>query len=310
MYNILYNEHRYTTKVNPSGVEILKTIIIDAHAKINLSLDVLGKKENGYHELSMIMQSISLKDIVTIRQLEDDDNNIYIKCNRPEVPTDHRNIVYNAFKIVSRKYNISRSIEVDIEKNIPISGGLAGGSTNAAAVLKGLNKLWNLELTQKELMEIGVEIGADVPFCIMGGTALSEGIGEKLTPLRPFKDKLILLANPGVEVSTADVYKNLNLTSLNNRPDIKKIISAIEEDDTILLAKNMKNVLESVTTKIYPQIEDIKTQMIDCGAIGSLMSGSGATVFGIFENKEKLENCKLKLEKTIQTVIIAKTMEV
>ena len=288
----------------------MKTIIVDAHAKINLSLDVLGKKESGYHELSMIMQEISLKDIVTIRQLDDDDNNIYIKCNRQEVPIDHRNIVYDAFKLITRKFNINKSIEVHIEKNIPISGGLAGGSTNAAAVLKGLNDIWNLKLTQKELMEIGVEIGADVPFCIMGGTALSEGIGEKLTPLTPFRDKLLLLANPGIEVSTGDVYKNLDLANLSNRPDIKKIISAIENDDTELLAKNMKNVLESVTIKMYPQIEDIKMQMLNFGAVGSLMSGSGATVFGIFENKENLETCKLQLQKTLKTVIGAKTMGV
>ena len=285
----------------------MKTIIIDAHAKINLSLDVLGKRENGYHDLSMIMQQIALKDIVTIKQLDDDENNIYITCNRLEVPTDHRNIVYDAFKLLSKEYNISKSIEVNIEKNIPISGGLAGGSTDAAAVLKGLNNLWSLKLTQDELMELGVKIGADVPFCIMGGTALSEGIGEELTPLTPFKGKLVLLANPGIEVSTADVYKNLNLANLNNRPDIKKIISVIENDDTRLLAKNMKNVLESVTIKMHPQIEDIKKQMINCGAIGSLMSGSGATVFGIFEDEEKLEICKSQLEEKLKTVISTMT---
>lgn len=281
----------------------MKTIKIDAHAKINLSLDVLGRRENGYHELSMIMQEISLKDIVIIKELDDDNNNIEIKCSRKEVPTDNKNIVYDAFKLMAKKYNIDKSVSIYIEKNIPISGGLAGGSTDAAAVLKGLNKLWKLDLTQKELMEIGVQIGADVPFCIMGGTALSEGIGEKLTSLSPFKDKLLLLINPDIEVSTEYVYKNLDLDNLADRPDIKNIISFIEQDDVEELSRNMKNVLESVTIKKHPEIAKLKDKMLDCGALGSLMSGSGATVFGIFDCVETLNKCKIELEKTMETVI-------
>ncbi len=281
----------------------MKTIKIDAYAKVNLSLDVLGRKENGYHELSMIMQQISLKDIVTIKEINDNNNKVEIKCNQEKVPTDEKNIVYSAFKLLSKKYNVDKSISIYIEKNIPISGGLAGGSTDAAAVLKGLNQLWELGLTQGELMDIGVEIGADVPFCIMGGTALSEGIGEKLTPITPFKDILLLLANPDIEVSTEYVYKNLDLENLKDRPDIKKIISYIEQGDTKKLSKNMKNVLESVTIKKYHEIADIKADMMNCGALGSLMSGSGATVFGIFDNDETLNRCKKELEKKMKTVI-------
>lgn len=282
----------------------MKTIKIDAYAKVNLSLDVLGKRENGYHELSMIMQEISLKDIVTLKEVNNNNNNnIEIKCNRKEVPTDERNIVYNAFKLMSKKYNIDKSISIYIEKNIPISGGLAGGSTDAAAVLKGLNQLWNLGLTKEELMKIGVEIGADVPFCIMGGTALSEGIGEKLTPIAPFKDKLLLLVNPDIEVSTEYVYKNLDLKKLVDRPDIKSIISFIEQDDIEGLSRNMKNVLESVTIKKHSEIAEIKESLINFGALGSLMSGSGATVFGIFDSEETLNRCKTEIEKTMKTVI-------
>lgn len=282
---------------------MLKTIKIDAHAKVNLSLDVLRRKENGYHELSMIMQEISLRDVVTIKEIDDNNNTVEISCDRKEVPIDERNIVHSAFKLMSKRYNIDKSVSIFIEKNIPISGGLAGGSTDAAAVLKGLNELWNLGLSKEELMEIGVEIGADVPFCIMGGTALSEGIGEKLTALRPFKDKLLLLVNPGIEVSTQDVYKNLDLSNLKDRPDIKKIISFIEKDDEKELSKNMKNVLESVTIKKHREILDIKEKIMSCGALGSLMSGSGATVFGIFDNEETLNKCKDELEKTMKMVI-------
>lgn len=282
---------------------MLKTIKVDAHAKINLSLDVLGRKENGYHELSMIMQEISLKDIITIKELDDNNNDIQIECNNKQVPTDHKNIVYDAFKLIAKKHNINKSVNVYIEKNIPISGGLAGGSTDAAAVLKGLNELWKLNLTREELMDIGVQIGADVPFCIMGGTALSEGIGEKLTSLPTFKDKLLLLVNPDIEVSTEYVYKNLDLKNLEDRPDIENIISLIEQDDVVELSKNMKNVLESVTIKKHSKIGKLKEKMIECGALGSLMSGSGATVFGIFDCAETLDKCKTELEKTMDTVI-------
>lgn len=285
----------------------MNRIKLDAYAKINLSLDVLGKKENGYHELSMIMQQIDLKDTVTITELPEQ-NKVIINSNNPKVPLDNTNIVYKAWEILSNKYSINKGVCIDIQKNIPLAGGLAGGSTDAAAVLKGLNKLWDLKLTDKELMEISLEIGSDIPFCIMGGTALAEGIGEKLTSLKPLLNKHILIANPGIEVSTAYVYKNLNLKEVKERPNIQNIIRYIEKDDLNSLAKEMKNVLETVTIDKYPIINGIKSDMIEEGAIGSLMSGSGATVFGIFDDEDKLKFCKQKLEEKIETVIATKTI--
>lgn len=285
----------------------MKKIKLDAYAKINLSLDVLGKRENGYHELSMIMQQIDLKDIISITEISEQ-NKIIINSNNPRVPLDSTNIVYKAWEILSNRYDINKGVCIDIQKNIPLAGGLAGGSTDAAAVLKGLNEIWNLRLADKELMNISLEIGSDIPFCIMGGTALAEGIGEKLTPLKSFAGKYILIANPGVEVSTAYVYKNLDLKSIKERPNIKNIIEYIEKDNIQSLAKEMKNVLETVSIDKYPIINEIKSDMIDKGAIGSLMSGSGATVFGIFDDKDKLNYCKKNLEEKIETVIATKTI--
>lgn len=286
----------------------MKTITLDAYGKINLSLDVLERQSDGYHKLKMIMQEIALKDVITIREVSGNDGRIKLTSNNTKVPTDETNIVHKAITLLSEKFNIDKNIEVYIEKNIPISAGLAGGSTDAAAVLKGLNEIWSLKLSQEELMDLGLVLGADVPFCIIGGTALSEGIGEKLTPLKPFKDKLILLANPGVSVSTGHVYKSLDLENLKVRPDIEKILSYIENDDTRSLAKDMENVLESVTIGVYPRIEKLKVEMKNCGALGSLMSGSGATVFGIFDDMEKLKKCKARLEKDLETVIATRTI--
>lgn len=284
----------------------MKKITINAHAKVNLSLDVLRRKENGYHELEMIMQQISLKDIVTIT--ETNKNTIEIKCNNPNVPTDHKNIAHRAASVISERYNKNTGLVIDIEKNIPVSAGLAGGSTNAAAVLVGLNEIWNLQLTTQELMAIGLELGADIPFCIMGGTALAEGIGEKLTPLPSFKNKHLLLVNPDISVSTADVYKSLDIDNIKNRPQTELLIEAIERDDQYTVAKNMKNVLESVTIEQLPIISEIKEMMIEQGAIGSLMSGSGATVFGIFETHSQLEKCKTQIEKQFKTTIATTTI--
>lgn len=286
----------------------MESIRLDAHAKINLSLDVLERQSDGYHKLKMIMQEIDLKDRISIKVLSGNDARINLKSNETRLPTDETNIVYRAASLIYEEFDINKNIEIYIEKNIPISAGLAGGSTDAAATLKGLNKLLDLKLTRRELMDLGLKLGADVPFCLLGGTALSEGIGEILTPLRAFSDKLILLANPGVGVSTANVYKRLDLENLDERPDIDKIISSIESGDLLKLSKDMKNVLESVTIEVYPQIEKIKVQMINCGALGSLMSGSGATVFGIFDDEKKLKECRDKLKGQVETVITTRTI--
>jgi len=189
-----------------------------------------------------------------------------------------------------------------------VAAGLAGGSANAAATLKGLNKLWNLNLTEAELMDIGVHIGADVPFCIMGGTALAKGIGEKLEKLDSFKDHMLLLANPGIEVTSSHVYSLLDIEKIIKKPNTDMLLKAIHEDDLYTVSKNMVNVLEQVTCSEYKEIEKIKEDMLSCGALGSLMSGSGPTVFGFFDDEDKLYNCKRILEKRIEKVFIARTI--
>ncbi len=283
----------------------MRMIKINAYAKINLSLDVLKRRSDGYHELRMIMQQLELKDIITIKQIEE---GIKIESNNPNVPTDSSNLVYKAWDILCKKFDVyNNGIHINIEKNIPISAGLAGGSSNAAAVLTGLNKLWDLRLNLQELMEIGLEIGADVPYCLMGGTALAEGVGEKLTQINNFNHNYILLANPGVAVSTAYVFKSLDLDSIDKHPDTEGIISAIKSNDLGFAANNMVNLLETVTIKEYPIIKDIKETMRRYGALGSLMSGSGPTVFGIFENDKDMRECKEKLSKTTDIVIATKT---
>jgi len=283
----------------------MSNIKIDAHAKINLSLDVLRKREDGYHDLKMIMQQISLKDVIT---LEDRDADVIIESNSSDIPLDSSNLVYKAYRLLADMYNIKKGIYIHIQKNIPVAAGLAGGSTDAAAVLKGLNELWNLNLTKKELMDIGVNVGADVPYCLMGGTALAEGIGEKLTPLKSFSGKLILLANPNIPVSTAHVFKNLKLNDIKEHPNTESLLRSIDKGDTNFLAKNMGNVLETITLKEHPILNDIKKYMLEHGALGSLMSGSGPTVFGIFENESDIKKCKDSLSNRIKTVIMTKTV--
>lgn len=284
----------------------MEELIIEAYGKVNLALDVIRKRNDGYHDINTIMQQIDLKDIVTIKDRE---KGIKIECNNPEVPVDSSNLVYTAWEKMKEKAKIDRGVHIIIEKNIPVASGLAGGSTDAAAVLKGLNKLWKLNFSKKELMDIGVSIGADVPYCIMGGTALAEGIGEKLKILKSFSNKLILLANPGISVSTAHVYNSLRLDKIEKSPDMDMLVQAVENDDIYTLAKNMGNVLEQVTVEEFSQIKTIKEDMIRYGALGSLMSGSGPTVFGLFDDEKKLVKCKEYLEKKVAKVIITKTIE-
>lgn len=284
----------------------MKEIVMESYGKINLGLDILYKREDNYHEIKTIMQQISLSDTLIIREIKED---IELDCNNKELPLDSTNLVYHAWKKMQEKTGINKGIQINIHKRIPIAAGLAGGSSNAAAVLKGLNELWNLGLSEKELREIGVEIGADVPYCIMGGTALAEGIGEKLTKLKPFKDKNLLLINPGIGVSTAEVYNSLKLGN-QPRMDIKKIISFIEKDDIKSLADSITNIMEEVVIERNPIISEIKNDMLKYGALGSLMSGSGPTVFGLFDDLAQLEFCKEKLTSKYPkgVVLVAKTI--
>lgn len=261
----------------------MDSICVNARAKINLSLDVLGKREDGYHDVKMIMQSISLHDKVFLKLTDDKD--IRISCDKRWVPSNSDNIAYKAAKILIDKFNLQKGLDIKIVKNIPVAAGLAGGSADAAAVLKGLNEMLSLDLKQEELMEIGKTIGADVPFCVKGGTMLAEGIGEVLTEIEPLKNVDIVLVKPKFSVSTPWVYKNLNLEKITSRPDTDYIISLIEKRDLQNLGKKMVNVLEAVTIKKYEIIGEIKEKLVKLGAFGSMMSGSGPTVFGIFENR-------------------------
>lgn len=283
----------------------MEEIILDSFGKINIALDVLYKRDDGYHEIDTIMQQIDLKDTIILRNI---DNGIKIECNDDSIPLDETNLVYKAWEMIVEKTNVKRGIHIVIDKRIPVAAGLAGGSSNAATVLKGLNTLWDLNLSVEELMSIGSEIGADIPFCLLGGTAQAKGIGEKLTKIKSFRDKHILLANIGVPITSAYVYKNLDLRNINSRIDINSIVKSIEDDNIYEVANNMANILESVAVREYPEIDEVKKDMLRNGALGSLMTGSGPTVFGIFDDEEKLYRCKEVMEKKVKKVVITRTV--
>lgn len=285
----------------------MREIVLKSHGKINLGLDVLYKRDDGYHEINTIMQQIDLSDTLIIKENNKED--IVIKTDNKDLPLDSSNLIYKAWAKIKEKTGIKKGIEVVVEKNIPIAAGLAGGSSNAAAVLKGLNELWQLGLAEEDLQKIGLEIGADVPFCITGGTALAEGIGEKLTKLKSFKDINLLLVNPGMQILTAEVYASLRPNG-KRKMNIEKVIEFIENNDLYALAKSIVNVMEEVVIKKNPIILEIKEDLLDCGALCSLMSGSGPTVFGLFDDLEKLNFCKGKLTDKYSNgkVFIVKTI--
>lgn len=283
----------------------MDSLVLNANAKINLSLDVLGKRQDGYHEIRMIMQSISLHDEVFIGISKD---GVEVTCNKPWIPSGDKNIAYKAAALLMKKYQISKGVKIRINKNIPAAAGLAGGSTDAAAVLKGMNTLFSLGISNDELMILGKEIGADVPFCLMGGTALAEGIGEKLTCLSPLYDMSVVLVKPRISVSTAWVYSNLDLEKITSRPDTDFLVNAIEKKNILKLAQNMRNVLEDVTVSKYPVINEIKDVLVKNGALGSMMSGSGPTVFGIFEDKQSAKKAYSTLRNGKWECYIAETL--
>ncbi|MEE1029098.1 MAG: 4-(cytidine 5'-diphospho)-2-C-methyl-D-erythritol kinase [Agathobacter sp.] len=263
-------------------------ITLKALAKINLGLDVVRRREDGYHEVRMIMQTIHLYDRLNIRKIEG--NDIKIKTNLAFLPVNENNLVYKAGKLLMDEFNITQGVEVDLNKVIPVAAGMAGGSTDAAAMLYGINEMFELGLSRKDLMERGVKIGADVPYCIMRGTALAEGIGEELSSLPPMVKCPVLIAKPQISVSTKFVYENLKLDVNTPHPDIDKLISNIKKNDLKAIADSMGNVLETVTIPNYPIIADIKAHMMEHGAVGSMMSGSGPTVFGLFDDEETAQN--------------------
>lgn len=267
----------------------MEQIKLKSRAKINLSLDVIGKRSDGYHEVEMVMQQIDLYDNITINERNDNEIKIFTNCEY--IPKNSTNIAYKAADKLRNVLSICKGVDIHIDKHIPVAAGLAGGSSNAAAVLKGLNKLWSLGLSEKELMDIGVTIGADIPFCILGGTALAEGIGEKLTPIDSnIKNTWIVLAKPPVSVSTKEVYEGLNMSKIKNRPNTTKLINSIKKGNLYSVSNNMGNVLETVTEKKYSVITEIKRKMMEYNALGSMMSGSGPTVFGIYKNYERAKS--------------------
>lgn len=263
-------------------------IRVRAHGKINLALDVLRKREDGYHEVRMIMQSVGLYDnieIVNLGQSTTGKPEIEIETNLRYLPNNENNLAYKAALLLMEEFYISAHIRIKIKKMIPVAAGMAGGSADAAAVLKGVNKLFGLHLTNEELKKRGVTLGADIPYCIDGGTALSEGIGEILTPLSPMPQCIILLVKPPINVSTKLVYGKLDAANNEYHPDIDGMIEAIEAGNLLEMTNKMGNVLATVTEAEYPIITEIKNKMIELGALGSMMSGSGPTVFGIFNDR-------------------------
>lgn len=257
---------------------------LKAFGKINLALDVVGKREDGYHEVKMIMQTVQMYDYVIISKNRE--KGIRIQTNLSFLPTNENNLVYRAAKILMDEFGIEEGIDIKLDKFIPVSAGMGGGSSDAATVLMGINKMFGLGLKKHQLMERGLQLGADVPYCVLRGTCLAQGIGEKITTLPPMPNCYVALVKPSVTVSTRNVYENLNLDKLDQHPDISGMIREIKEQNLRGIADKMENVLETVTVIQYPVIEQIKESLKKDGAMNALMSGSGATVFGLFERRE------------------------
>ena len=271
---------------------------LKALAKINLGLDVLRRKEDGYHEVKMIMQTINLHDQIHMKKIEEDE--IKIRTNLYYLPNNENNLAYKAAKMLKDEFDLPGGVSINLKKVIPVAAGMAGGSSDAAAVLFGMNKMYGLKLSMQELMDRGVKLGADVPYCIMRGTALAEGIGEKLTKLPAMPKCHILIAKPPINVSTKFVYENLHANDLKpeDHPPVDTQIEALKEGNLEKLVANMGNVLERVTVPEYPVIDEIKKMMMDNGALGSMMSGSGPTVFGIFTSYTKAKEAYEKIEQS------------
>ena len=271
-------------------------ISLKALAKINLGLDVLGKREDGYHEVRMVMQTIHLYDRVEIKKTRSP--HIHVETNLYYLPVNEDNLVYRAAKLMKDEFQIKEGVRIVLQKFIPVAAGLAGGSSDAAAVLVGMNRIFNLGLKQNKLMELGLKIGADVPFCIMRGTALAEGIGEKLTALPPMPKCPVLIAKPAISVSTKAVYEGLKLYDGMEHPDIDGVMEGIQQKDLKGVASHMGNILETVTIPMYPVIEDFKKLMLENGALNAMMSGSGPTVFGLFPNEKEIRRAYEALKQS------------
>lgn len=268
---------------------------LKALAKINLGLDVIRKREDGYHQVRMIMQTIHLYDRIVLTRTKDSD--IKVETNLFFLPSNENNLVHKAAALLKDEFKIKDGVYINLKKHIPVSAGLAGGSSDAAAVLYGMNRMFQLGLSLSDLKERGVKIGADVPYCLMRGTALAEGIGEELTVLKSAPKCPVLIAKPAINVSTKSVYENLKLDGKMKHPNIDALMKDIERGDLKSLASNMGNVLETVTIPDYPVIAELKKEMIRLGALNAMMSGSGPTVFGLFEHVDQAKHAYKKMRE-------------
>ena len=281
----------------------MNTIQLDSFAKINLSLDVLEEREDGYHNIDTIMQLIDLKDVIEIECI--DQNECIIECNNQNIPLDHTNLVHKAWEALKKYTGIQQGIKVHIQKNIPVAAGLAGGSSNAAAVIKGLNEILGLNLSKEEMMEIGIGIGADVPYFFMGKTARATGVGNIFEEISPLKTEGVLIVNNGREISSKEVYEDIESSE---KSKIGKVVSAIENQDLNALRESAYNTMERVVFKKYPEIQEIKNRLLSLGADVVLMSGSGATVFAITNTLEKRNEIYEELKEDYPIVFKAKTI--
>ncbi len=308
-------------------------ITLEAYGKVNLALDVTGKREDGYHLVDMIMQTVGLHDTLEMKLIDgkkaDDDfgadksqgasidedgangagiskDGIILDCG-DGLPNDEGNLVYRAIKLMKDEYGLEGTVSVKLTKRIPIAAGMAGGSADAAAALKGVNRLFKLKLSDEELMRQGVKLGADIPYCIKGGTARCRGIGEIYDKLKPAPDAVILIAVPDIFVPTAEVYRGLKLNEATAHPDIEKMCASIEEGSLENMAELLGNVLETYTINAHPVIGQIKGSMIDAGALNALMSGSGPTVFGLFKEREQAVEAGRMLAQTYNLRVNAVT---
>ena len=271
-----------------------EAVVLQGNAKINISLDVLGKRPDGYHEVSMIMQSISLADEVVLQEAKD----ISLSVDVPGLEADSRNLAWRAAELVRQKCAISKGVAITLKKKIPLAAGLAGGSADAAAVLRGVNKLWQAGLTQQELLELGAQLGSDVPFCLLGGTRLATGRGTELEELPAMPDCGVVLAKLPVAVSTAWVYGHFAAAKVTQRPDLPALKTALQKGSLAGIASRLCNVLESVTISEHPEIQKLKEDMLRQGAMASLMSGSGPTVFALMENEEAAGDVAERLRRS------------
>ncbi|MDH4619127.1 4-(cytidine 5'-diphospho)-2-C-methyl-D-erythritol kinase [Brevibacillus sp. AY1] len=281
-------------------------ISVKAPAKINLTLDVLAKRPDGYHEVEMVMTTVDLADRVDLTLRED--GQITLDCSASFVPDDIRNHAYKAAVLLKERYQVSQGVHLYIDKQIPVAAGLAGGSSDAAATLRGLNQLWGLQLSQDQLAELGAEIGSDVPFCVYGGTALAKGRGEQIVHLGTPAACWVILAKPPVGVSTADVYGQLRVDEIVSHPPTGQMLKAIEEQNFSLMCQSLGNVLENVTLDMQPQVRQIKDLMIASGADGVLMSGSGPTVFALVQKEAKVHRIYNALRGFVKDVFVARML--